>query len=165
MRLHDGLQPLSGGAKTWQKRRMRFHASCAAWGCSDGWDAVLLVGPPGAGKSDFLVRLIDAGWRLVADDQVLMADGLAWAPETLAGLIEVRGLGIFRLPYLARARPRLVVELGVQTERLPEPRRDKNLGLPVVVIDPAQASAVARCKLALDAACGRVETIVGAFNA
>jgi len=32
--------------------------------------AVLLRGPSGAGKSDLALRLIDAGARLVADDQV-----------------------------------------------------------------------------------------------
>jgi len=148
---------------------MRLHASCAAWpwpdaADRDGPDAVLLLGAPGAGKSDFLLRLVDAGWGLVADDQVKVPDGVARAPAALAGLIEIRGLGIFRLPYLPQARLRLVVELAVQTERMPAPRQYEALGLPLVVIDPAQASAVARCKIALDAACGRVENIAGAFT-
>ena len=34
-----------------------------------GWRAVLLRGPSGAGKSDLALRLIEAGARLVADDQ------------------------------------------------------------------------------------------------
>jgi HPr kinase/phosphorylase len=147
---------------------MHWHASCAAWprpdaADRDGPDAVLLLGAPGAGKSDFLLCLVDAGWQLVADDQVTVTDGVARAPAALAGLIEIRGLGIFRLPYVAQARLRLVVELGVQIERLPAPRQYQALGLPLVTIDPAQPSAVARCKIALDAACGRAENIAGAF--
>jgi HPr kinase/phosphorylase len=111
-----------------------------------------------------LLRLIDAGWVLVADDQVEVVDGFAQAPANLAGLIEVRGLGIFRLPFLAQARVRLVVELGVQMERLPMPVLHDGLGVPLVVIDPALPCAVARTRIALDAACGRVESHTGAFT-
>jgi HPr kinase/phosphorylase len=144
---------------------MRFHASCGAWPGQDGADAVLLLGKSGSGKSDFLARLIDAGWMLVADDQVFVEDGFASAPKTLAGLIELRGLGIFRLPYLPRARLRLAVRLGAAPARLPEPALHATLGLPEVTIDPARNSAVARAKLCLDVACGRVGQLAGAFAA
>ncbi len=87
---------------------MLVHASCAARLGLDGSEAVLLVGPPGAGKSDLVLRLIHAGWGLVADDQVVVEDGVASAPAALAGVLEVRGLGLFRLPYVASARLRLV---------------------------------------------------------
>ena len=64
-------------------------------------EAMLLRGPPGAGKSDLALRLIDGGARLVADDQALLrrADNqvLARAPAAIAGLIEVRGVGILRV--------------------------------------------------------------------
>ena len=60
--------------------------------------AVLLIGPPGSGKSDLALRLIDRGALLIADDQVALTevDGVlhASAPAATAGLIEVRGLGI-----------------------------------------------------------------------
>ncbi|OYV41790.1 MAG: hypothetical protein B7Z80_00575 [Rhodospirillales bacterium 20-64-7] len=142
---------------------MRLHASCAARPGPDGFDAVLLLGAPGAGKSDFLLRLIDAGFELVADDQVLVADGMASAPPSLAGLLEIRGLGIFRLPYRAAAPLRLAVELGVQPVRLPEPAIHAATGLPLVTLDPAAPSAVARLGLALQAACGRISQRAGAF--
>ncbi len=126
----------------------------------------MLVGPPGAGKSDLVLRLIRAGWGLVADDQVVVEeDGVASAPAALAGVLEVRGLGLFRLPYVASARLRLVVRLGVQAVRLPAPELDARLGLPVVVIDAAQVSAVERVALALEAACGRAQQVAGAFVA
>lgn len=144
---------------------MTVHASCAAHLGPDGYDAVLLLGPPGAGKSDLLLRLIHAGWALVADDQVRIESGLAAAPAPLAGLIEVRGLGLFRLPFITVAPLRLVVRLGVQPDRLPAPERHPELDLPIVTIDPAQISAVERVTLALQAACGRVDQIAGAFAA
>jgi HPr kinase/phosphorylase len=144
---------------------MRLHASCAARPGPDGYDAVLLTGPSGAGKSDLLLRLIDRGFRLVADDQVIVENEQARAPAALAGLLEVRGLGIFRLPFLAAATPRLVVRLGIAAERLPMPARDAELGLPVVTIDPLHPSAPERVALALDAACGRITQLTGAFAA
>jgi HPr kinase/phosphorylase len=96
---------------------------------------------------------------------VLVEDGIARAPEALAGLLEVRGLGIFRLPYLPQARLRLVIRLGVQPERLPLPRRHAGLNLPEITLDPALPSASARAALALEAACGRVSQLAGAFSA
>ena len=94
-----------------------------------------------------------AGFALVADDQVIVEDRTARAPAALAGLLEVRGLGIFRLPFLAAATPRLVVRLGIATERLPAPALDPDFGLPMVTIDPQHPSAPARVALALEAAC------------
>jgi len=143
---------------------MQFHASCAARSGPDGDDAILLVGPSGAGKSDLLLRLVDAGWSLVADDQVIVNHNIASAPAALAGMIEVRGLGLFTLPFLASAPLRLVVRLGVQPARLPHPERDAALDLPAVTIDPASPSAVARVTIALNAACGHIAQIAGAFG-
>jgi HPr kinase/phosphorylase len=142
---------------------MHLHASCAARPGPNGYDAILITGPSGAGKSDLLLRLIHAGWGLVADDQVIIENGIASAPASLAGMIELRGLGLFTLPHLASAPLRLVVKLGVQTVRLPDPARDAQLDLPVVTIDGAAPSAVERMSIALDAACGRVIQVAGAF--
>ncbi len=102
---------------------------------------------------------------LVADDQVLVENGQASAPAALSGLLEVRGLGIFHLPCLASAPLRLVIGLGLALERLPEPLTHGPTGLPMARIDPAAAAAVARVTLALDAACGRVAQLAGAFAA
>lgn len=142
-------------------RDMRLHASCAAL---DG-AGVLLTGKSGCGKSDLLLRLIDAGFDLVADDQVIVADGRASAPAALAGLLEVRGCGIFRLAFVEAAPVKVVVELDRATDRLPEPRRHAALDVPTIRLDPAAASAVARVRLALDCARGRTSQLVGAFAA
>ena len=97
---------------------MQLHASCAARDVH----GVLLLGPPGSGKSDLLLRLLDRGFALVADDRVEVEDGVARAPAALAGLVEVRGLGILSLPCQAEARLALAVTRG-PGERLPPPRR------------------------------------------
>jgi HPr kinase/phosphorylase len=139
---------------------MRVHASCAA---RDG-DGVLLLGPPGAGKSDMVLRLMDHGFVLVADDGVEIEDGHARPADGLAGLLEVRGLGICRLPHLPSARLRLAVMLGPSVPRLPEPARHATPDLPLVMVDPARASAARIVALALDCALGRVTQVAGAFQ-
>ena len=144
---------------------MQIHGSCAA----KAGAGVLLVGPPGSGKSDLVLRLRTRGFDLVADDRVEVDHGIARPPPALAGLLEVRGLGIFRLPYAAEARLALVVDLAALsppgTPRLPMPERHAALDLPLVRIDAAAASAPERVALALDGALGRVSQIAGAFAA
>lgn len=137
------------------------HGSCVS---RDG-NGVLLLGPPGSGKSDLVLRLLHHGFTLVADDRVDIADGVASAPPALAGLLEVRGFGIVRLPCAPSARIVLAVRLGPVSERLPEPAWDAALGVPTTRLDPAAASAPERLALALDCLLGRVDPVVGAFTA
>ena len=119
-------------------------------------DAILLRGPPGAGKSDVALRLIEGGARLVADDQVLLrrADNhvLARAPDAIAGLIEVRGVGIVPVDSLDEAPLVLVVDLVPpgQVERIPDQRFEAVLGLaiPLIALAPFEASATAKLRLA-----------------
>jgi HPr kinase/phosphorylase len=124
-----------------------------------------MVGPSGSGKSDLALQLLSRGFELVADDQVDIADGVASCPTELAGLLEIRGIGIVRLPWRPQARLALMVDLEGRAERLPRPRLDPELGLPVVCIDAAAASAVDKVVVALDCALGRVAQVAGAFVA
>jgi HPr kinase/phosphorylase len=140
------------------KRHM--HGSCV---CKDG-NAVLVVGSPGAGKSDLVLRLLSRGFELVADDQVNITDGIASCPDELAGLLEVCGLGIVRLPYRPSARLALVIQLDGRAERMPMPEQHPALRVPIVRIDAASASAPDRVALALDCALGRVSQVAGAFQ-
>jgi HPr kinase/phosphorylase len=110
-----------------------------------------------------VLRLLACGFELVADDQVDIDDGIASSPSALAGLLEVRGLGIVRLPYRARARLALIVELARSSERMPMPRRHPELGLPIIGVDAAAASAPERVALALECATGRISQVAGAF--
>ena len=98
--------------------------------------AVLIRGPSGSGKSRLAFALIQAGLngalpftRLVGDDrvQVEAAHGrvLVRPAASLAGLIEVRGLGIRRVPYEPVAAVGLVMDLeAAGAERLPDPATD-----------------------------------------
>jgi UPF0042 nucleotide-binding protein len=75
-------------------------------------------------------------------------------PSTIAGLIEVRGLGIRALPYAASAELVLVVDLvgPAEVERLPEPAVERIGGrdVPRLSLDPFAASAPLKLLLALD---------------
>ncbi|HUN42522.1 MAG TPA: phosphotransferase [Acetobacteraceae bacterium] len=141
--------------------RQQVHGSCVA---RDG-HGVLLIGPAGCGKSDLALRLLGRGLNLVADDRVDIEGIVASPPAALAGLLEVRGLGIVRLPYAGSARLALVTELGAVADRMPMPGHHAGLGLPLIRLDPMQASAVERVVLALDCALGRVGQVAGAFAA
>jgi serine kinase of HPr protein (carbohydrate metabolism regulator) len=132
---------------------IRVHGTAIALG-SEG---ILLRGPSGAGKSDFALRLIDQGARLVADDQTeLRREGdeiIMSAPATIAGQIEVRGLGIVSMSSVASAPLRLVVDLmaSSEIERMPLPRACNFLGraIPAIALAPFEASAPAKLRLAL----------------
>jgi HPr kinase/phosphorylase len=103
------------------------HASAVLIGAK----AVLIRGPAGAGKSTLAWDLLQAASqgalrfaRLVADDRAYVearGDRLLVRPaEALAGLIEIRGLGIRRLPHEAMAVVGLVVDLAAaDAARLP----------------------------------------------
>jgi HPr kinase/phosphorylase len=143
------LHPLAGDVVT---GGLLIHATAVA---IDG-EALLLRGPPGAGKSDLALRLIDGGARLISDDQAVLhrqdARVLVRAPATIAGLIEVRGLGILQLDPLDEAPLALVVDLvpSAEVERLPEPRWETILGIavPLIALAPFEPSAAAKLRLA-----------------
>lgn len=134
------------------------------------WRAVLLRGPSGAGKSDLALRLLhDSGPNaaLVSDDYVeLTVNGSsspaaqlhATPPPSIEGLLEVRGVGIARLPFVSRVPLKMVVDLVAPDalDRLPQPERRAlldgapDIQLPVLKCAPFEASAIAKICLALN---------------
>ncbi|HEY0315675.1 MAG TPA: HPr kinase/phosphatase C-terminal domain-containing protein [Sphingomonas sp.] len=127
------------------------HASCVA---IDG-RAVLLWGRSGSGKSDLALRLIDRGAALVCDDYTLLVrrDGRLFAtpPATIAGRIEVRGVGIVAMPYLRDVEVALVVDLEAPVARLPDPatRRLAGIDVPLAALAALEASAPIKIELLL----------------
>lgn len=104
---------------------MLIHASCI----SIADKGVLIAGPPGAGKSDLALRLIEAGAELVSDDQTLLQienDNLiASAPPSIVGLMEIRHVGLLKLPNARKAPVVLYVDLSIPNdvlERMPAPQ-------------------------------------------
>ena len=124
------------------------HGTCLAI----GGEGVLLLGQPGSGKSDLALRLIDRGAVLIADDRVhVAADGTLHPPETLAGLIEVRGVGILTLPHTSGIVPVLAVDLAMPPQRLPDPAVSLfgGIPLPTIAVSAFEASAPLKVELAV----------------
>jgi serine kinase of HPr protein (carbohydrate metabolism regulator) len=129
------------------------HASCVA---VDG-RAVLISGPSGAGKSDLALRLIDRGFTLVSDDQTMVRKSgdrlLASAPATIAGKLEIRGMGIVEMQSLSDVPVGMIVELTSDLQRLPDDSRARlilGLSVPLISVDAMTASAASKVALALD---------------
>ena len=126
--------------------------------------AVLIEGPSGSGKSDLALRLIDQGALLIGDDQVIIRageTGLVVEPvPSLAGRMEVRGLGIIAVPCTAHGPLGLIVELTDRVERFPDAqeglptRTVLGQDVPVMTLSGLEASAPAKIRLALRALSG-----------
>lgn len=114
-------------------------ATCVAIGSR----AVLIEGAPGSGKSSLALALIDRGAVLIGDDGVSLAarDGQLYAspPPNIAGLLEVRNLGLLPFPVASDVPVALVVRLDVAAERFIEAAEQVELGgvaLPMVRLWP-----------------------------
>ena len=127
-----------------------------------GEHGVLIRGPSASGKSALILAILaddPAAHRLVSDDRVMLvaAHGrlLAAAPPSIAGLLEIRGLGIVRRPHVSPVRIDLVVDLEPPetAPRLPsEAARQTEVDgvvLPRLILAVGTSSPVARIKSAL----------------
>jgi HPr kinase/phosphorylase len=126
------------------------HASAVLVGAR----AVLIRGPSAAGKSRLAWELIEAGRcgtvafaRLIGDDRVHLqaADGrlLVRPADALAGLIELRGVGILRRDHEPCAVVGLVVDLAApDAQRLPERGESvvEGIAIPRLAVAPGVAA-------------------------
>jgi HPr kinase/phosphorylase len=130
--------------------------------------AVLIRGKSGAGKSSLALQILEGTGTgltgeelktmLISDDQTELAvrEGQIFAspPQTIAGLLEIRGQGILTLPYAHEVPVSLVVDLKPfdDISRLPEAQEltTEILGHKIarIAIDPSQPSAAARLRVA-----------------
>ena len=118
--------------------------------------AVLICGASGAGKSDLALRLIDRGAMLISDDYTIVRSSggqlEASAPATIAGMMEVRGVGVVDLPSIDGAGLALIIELSQDIDRMPADPEEwlvAGVPLPVVKVSPFEASAPIKVELAL----------------
>ncbi len=137
---------------------MILHAGLIAARSGGDWRAALIVGSSGAGKSDVMLRCLDLGLRLVADDRTLVwASGgrlFGRAPDTLRGLIELRGVGVVRERVLPFAEAVLLIHCQsgkAAVERMPDETTEQvcGLSLPTLALHVLDASAPAKISRAL----------------
>lgn len=138
------------------------HGTCILYGSK----ALLLRGASGIGKSRLawqILRNSSQYTRLVADDRVVLEmfhDRLIARPaNNLAGLLEIRGMGIIPFSFEARAQVSLVVDLVTAEEllerwpRLPEPcdlsTAISGVRLPLIRVNPVDPAAIERIDLAM----------------
>jgi serine kinase of HPr protein (carbohydrate metabolism regulator) len=132
------------------------HAGLIAQRLDGRWRGALIEGPSGVGKSDLALRALDRGFRLVADDRVILwvSDGRLYgrAPGPLHGLIEIRGHDVTGEPALPFCEVALVLQPGTP-ERLPDPLAVERIGvsLPLLTLAYREASAPAKLGRALAA--------------
>jgi serine kinase of HPr protein (carbohydrate metabolism regulator) len=125
---------------------------------SIGGHGVLIMGESGSGKSDLALRLIDRGAILISDDVVFLetrdnAPILTVAPN-IAGKMEVRGVGISNVDFIASAPLRLVIEFVDTPDRLPEDVARATIGdysVPVSRLNPFEQSSAIKVEYALRA--------------
>ncbi len=129
------------------------HASCVTVKNK----GILLLGDSGSGKSDLTLRLIEqCNAKLVADDRVDLSiknnQIIASCPKNIHGLLEVRGIGIVKYPYIKEATIDLVVFLSDEIpERLPDKGfyNIENIKIPLIRLNSGEISAPFKVMAAL----------------
>ena len=118
--------------------------------------AVLIEGPPGSGKSSLALALIDRGAVLIGDDGVRLEatnGGLtASPPPNIAGLIEVRNLGLLAFPTVSAAPVALALRFDPEAPRFIEGGENYDLEgitLPLVRLWPGGDVLALKAELAL----------------
>jgi len=122
--------------------------------------ALLIEGGSGSGKSSLALALIEGGGQLIGDDGVTLTRAqidthdalIASPPPNIAGLLEVRGIGLVTMPLAPPAPVALILSLGQPGERMPEniPLRDiLGTKVPALPFTPGSIAPAQRARIAL----------------
>ncbi len=129
-----------------------WQATCVAIGTR----ALMIEGPPGAGKSSLALALIDRGALLVGDDSLMLKprEGrlIATPHDSTRGLLEVRNLGLLEFPVCPEAPVALVLALDEDAPRyIEESETVERFGirLPLIRLWPRSPALPLRAELAL----------------
>lgn len=119
--------------------------------------ALLIEGPSGSGKSTLALALIDRGGVLIGDDGVTLEkrDSRLFAspPPNIAGLLEVRNLGLLQFPVASAVPVALVLRIDADAPRFIETAERVELGgveLPMMRVWPGSGELVLKAELALE---------------
>lgn len=117
---------------------------------------VLILGPSGSGKSDLALRLIDRGAVLISDDYTIASakdDALILdAPANIAGMMEIRHLGIVEMPYVSAVPARLAISLDASPHRMPDTDTEITIAavsVPLITLAGLEPSSPIKVELAL----------------
>ena len=123
-------------------------------------DGVIFRGPPGSGKSDLALRMINFGAQLISDDQVCLTrrnDNIFMSsPSTIRKSMEVRGIGIVNT--IAQKEAPLILVLNMlpnnAANRMPiwQLCTFLDIKVPAVEFAPFEISAHLKVKLAINLA-------------
>ncbi|WP_373487905.1 HPr kinase/phosphorylase [Blastomonas sp.] len=131
-----------------------YPATCVAI----GGRALLISGASGVGKSELALALIDRGARLISDDHVLLkrlgSQIIASAAQHIAGLIEVRNLGLMPMAVAEACPVALSIELSRNAPRWVEACAQRSilgLAIPEIVLFPGGCILAIKAEMALQA--------------
>tara|TARA_B100000242_G_C43036616_1_gene483271 strand:+ start:499 stop:930 length:432 start_codon:yes stop_codon:yes gene_type:complete len=122
-----------------------------------GDQGVLILGPSGSGKSDLALRLIDRGATLISDDRTICnlvnKEIFMFSPSEISGLIEIRGMGLIRVPYIDNVKLKMIIKLtNKKMDRFPKKYLFKKIlgvSFPLFQISAFDISANAKINLKL----------------
>jgi serine kinase of HPr protein (carbohydrate metabolism regulator) len=119
--------------------------------------ALLIEGASGSGKSTLALTLIDRGAVLIGDDGVTLEARksrlIASPPPRIAGLLEVRNLGLLEFPVASDIPVALVLRIDADAPRFIEAAERTELGgmdLPLVRVWPGELELALKAELALE---------------
>ena len=121
-----------------------------------GGRAILIEGPPGSGKSSLALAMIDRGAVLIGDDGVTLTRRedrlIASPPPNIAGLLEVRNLGLLTFPVTEELPVALILRFDPAAPRFIESAGQTDLAgvsVPAIAIWPEGPNAALKAELAL----------------